>query len=240
MMATLPAAALLFRRHDVQEAKTTYVFAPSAQQLFDGMISPQNSVALRTAAEKGRLVIALPQIPQLPWLEKSEIPPNAKIITDPNAPLIENDATESVSDTGEIRRNWEEGIYTINTPRTQAAMGWIGGKDIALKDVDIKITTRNAVVAVQSLDDKPINETNALMISIGARSVPSQGGQMPFQSEPVTGELTIRAGKGLSLYSRQDSSEKESKIQAPYLDGSYRIELSPNLGTYWLFIKRVN
>src|SRR5262249_56953045 len=55
LIATLPAAALLYRRHDVREADTTYVFAPTSDQLFNTLISPANSVALRTAAARGKL-----------------------------------------------------------------------------------------------------------------------------------------------------------------------------------------
>ena len=84
LLATMPAAALLYRRHDAEEAHTTYVFAPSKSELFDRTISPDNSVALRTIAEKGRLLVAMPSVPELPWLEASHTPPNANIITDPN------------------------------------------------------------------------------------------------------------------------------------------------------------
>ena len=54
LIATLPAAALLYRRRHVQEAASTYVFAPGREQLFNQPISPANAVALRTAAEKGQ------------------------------------------------------------------------------------------------------------------------------------------------------------------------------------------
>jgi hypothetical protein len=115
-------AALLYRRNDVKEASTLYVFAPTREQLFNQVISPKHAVALRTAAEKGKLVIALPQTRELPWLEKSQIPPEAKLITDPQLPLINSHANEAVSNSGELRRNWEDGIYTINTPRTEAGL----------------------------------------------------------------------------------------------------------------------
>ena len=238
MMATLPAAALLFRRHDVQVANTTYVFAPNPNQLFDRLISPGNSVALRTAAEKGRLMIALPKTNELPWLEGNKIPPNSKVFIDPNVSLIERDAKETISDTGQIRHNWDEGTYIINTPRTQAAMGWIGGKDIVLSNVEINATTRNATVAIQSLDDKPIEKSGALMISLGATSIPVAWDRVPFHSEPVTGRLTIRAAKGLRLYKRDAASQREISIPASYVDGHYRIELRPDLDTYWLFMKK--
>jgi hypothetical protein len=235
MIATLPAAALLFRRHHVREANTTYVFAPTPDELFNQQISPMNSVALRTAAEKGRLMIALPQTRELPWLEESQIPSGAHVINDLELPVIGKNDKTAVSDTGELQRNWDQGTYTINTAQTQAAMGWIGGKKISLDEVEIAVTTRNATVAVQSLDEKAISDSRAILISLGARSTPTSPNQMPFHSEPVTGWLSIRAIKGLRLYKRQ--AHVESEIPIEYKDGRYKINLDQTLHTYWLQLK---
>jgi hypothetical protein len=237
LIATLPAAALLYRRNDIQEASTVYVFSPTREQLFNQVVSPKNAAALRTAAEKGKLMIALPQTRELPWLEKSQIPEGSKLITDPQLALISGNANEVVSDTGELRRNWEDGIYTINTPRTQAAMGWIGGKQIGLPNVDIAATTRNATVAVQSLDGKNIDESRAILVSLGARSVPRSENQLPFYSEPVTGGLTIRANAGLKLYKRNGPGKEEREVPTSYENGRYHINLDRDLGTYWLVLK---
>lgn len=251
LVATLPAAALLYRRGDVQESSTIYAFAPSKEQLFNQPISPENAIALRTAAEKGKLVIALPQTGELPWLEKSAVPIGAEIITDPKQSLINSDAAEAGSDTGELRRDWEQGTYTINTARTQAAMGWIGGKKISLADVAIAVTTRSATVAVQSLDENPISKSRAILISLGARSVPKSANQLPFYSEPVEGQVIIRAPAGLKLYTqnrtadegspykytKNKSAEKRQEISAPYNGGRYVISLDRRLGTYWLALK---
>jgi len=236
LIATLPAAALLYRRHDAQEARTTYVFAPTSDQLFDRSTTPDNAVALRTAVEKGKLMIALPLVRELPWLKPSNIPKGAMVLTDPQQPLIAIDAEEAVSDTGELTRNWQQGTYTIDTPRTQAATGWIGGKTISLADVEIDIATRNATVAVQSLDNNPIKTAIALIISLGARSIPNAN-RTTYRSEPVVGHLTIRAKQGLRFYRRDGDIQMETKIPATYANGRYRIELQPDLGTYWLFVK---
>jgi hypothetical protein len=247
LLATLPAAALLYRRNDVREAETVYVFAPTTDQLFNQLISPSNSAALRSAVEKSKLVIAMPQTIELPWLESSMIPAEAKIITDPNRSVIETDASEAVSDTGELRHNWEQGIYTINTPRTQAAIGWIGGKRINLSEVEIMATTRNASISVQSLDDRRIDQSRAILISFGARSVPNAVKQTTFHSEPVEGLLSIRAPEGLKLYTEQPSSSSakspatkpspsdssQASILTTYKDGRYQITLEKNIRGHW-------
>jgi hypothetical protein len=237
LVSTLPAAALMYRRGHVQEAGATYVFAPSSEQLFNQHISPEDAVALRTAAEISKLVIALPQTRELTWLAKSTIPAGAEVVGDPKQSFINRDATEAVSDSGELRRNWDQGTYTIDTPRTQAAMGRIGGKKINLADVDIAAATRNATVAVQSLDGNPITKSRQILISLGARSVPKSASQLPFYSEPVEGQLTIRAPAGLTLRKKMASSEEGQEIPALYRDGRYLIALDRGLRTYWLILK---
>ena len=251
LIATLPAAALLYRQGHVREATTTYAFSPGKELLFNQAISAANSVALRTAAEKGKLVVVMPQTKELPWLEQGVIPARAKILTDPRQSLLGADATEVVSDSGELRRNWEQGTFTINTPMTQAAMGWIGGRRFELGDVKIAAITRNATVAVQSLDGNPIGQSRNIMISLGARSVPKSGNHLPFYSEPVEGELIIRAPAGLKLYTqnrtaedaspykytKNKSAEKRQEISTPYKGGRYLINLDRSLRTYWLVLK---
>jgi hypothetical protein len=237
LVATLPAAALMYRQGHVREADTVYAFSPSSEQLFNQIISPQNSVALRTAAEKGKLVIDLPQTGELPWLEKIMAPPGAKMITDPNHSFVDTHSAEASSDTGELQRNWLRGTYTVNTSRTQTAMGWIGGEKIRLKDVEIIVVTKNATVAVQSLDANPISQSRQLMISLGARSVPKSADHLPFHSEPVEGQLIIRAPRGMKLYPMTTPPGKGSGIDVPYRNGRYFLALGRDLRTYWLILK---
>jgi hypothetical protein len=237
LIATLPAAALLYRRQDVQEANTNYVFVPTEKQLFNQDISPASSVALRTAAEKGKLMVALPYTRELPWLEQSLIPKDAKVINDPTQSFIESNAQNTISDTGELLRDWGQGIFMINTPRSQAAMGRMGGKSVNLADVDITLNTPNASVAVQSLDERRIREAGAILITLGARSVPKAVNEVPFYSEPVIGRLLIRAREGFKLYAQRGTLMNEVVIDAPYQDGRYHITLNHNLGTYWLILK---
>jgi hypothetical protein len=236
LIATLPAAALIYRQGHVRESETVYAIAPTPAQLYNQQLSPITSVALRTAAERGKLVVVLPATRELPWLTPGVAPAGATVITNPQQSLLPANATAATSDTGQLRRDWEQGIYTINTPRTQAATGWIGGRNIQLPDVNINVSTRNATVAVQTLDGRPVGTSRNLMISLGARSVPTTGNRMPFYSEPVEGRLTIRGVSGLRLFKRLPNGT-EQELPVAYSNGSYVLDLDPSLRTYWLLLK---
>lgn len=236
LMATLPAAALLYRQGHALEATTTYALAINREQLFYQANSADTSVAVRTAAEKAKLVMLMPSIAELPWLKSAPLPPGAILMPNLNQSMLESDAQEAISDTGEIRRNWTKGIYTINTPRTQAAMGWVGLESIALSAVNLDIKTRNASVAVQSLSEAPIHQARSLLISFGARALPAAGNSLPFRSEPVVGQVTIRAPKGLRLFKKL-AHQQITEIPVHYSAGKYFINLDAVRGTAWLFLK---
>lgn len=237
LLATLPAAALLYRRGDVKEASTTYIFAPSADTLFNQPINPTNSALLRTAMEKGKLQIAMPQTPELPWLKQSSMPSGAQVLHDPALSLLDANASESTTDTGELKRNWKKGIYTINTPLTQAATGWIGGESIALADVMIQAQTPYASVVVQSLDGAPLTQSKSLLISLGTRAVPKDNNKTPFYVEPINGELTIKAAPGLTLFTNGILAQMKA-LPATYQDGRYTIKLDGTQMSNWLFLKQ--
>ncbi len=235
LLATLPAAALLYRQGHVKEAGTISALVPDREQLFYQPNSAENSLAIRTASENSKLVVVMPEVKELPWLKNAPIPFGATAIHYLELSTIADHATEIMSDTGEIRRDWAKGIYTINTSRTQAAMGWIGNEPVALADVKIDISTRNASVAVQSLDGAPIKLSSSLMISLGARAVPT-GNTLPFRAEPVQGKLAIRARAGLRLLSGT-ANQNEKEIPVDYIDGTYVINLERTPGISWLFLK---
>ncbi|WP_178118985.1 cellulase family glycosylhydrolase [Pseudomonas akapageensis] len=237
LLATLPAAALLYRRGDVREAQTTFVFAPSPTTLFNQSITAANAVLLRTAMEKGKLQIALPQTPELPWLQQSSISSTAQVLDDPDQSLLDANASESTTDTGELKRNWKQGIYTIDTPRTQAATGWIGGESISLGNIQVQMKTANASVVVQSLDGVPVGRSQDLMISLGTRAIPKDDNQTPFYVEPLEGTLTIKAPPGLTLFTHGVLAQMK-ELPTTYRDGRYTIKFDGLRISNWLFLKK--
>lgn len=236
LLATMPAAALMYRRQDIPEAKTTYVLNLD-NLLFNQVISPNNSAFIRTASELGKLQIAMPSNKSLPWLIKSQIPENANVYTDPNKSLISSDSVSATAENSGILRNWDKGYQTINSNRTQAAMGWIGGENFKLADVEIAASTRNASIVVQSLDTQPIALSKKILISLGARSIPKVANKLPFISEPVEGIIKVKAPPGLGLL-KQGNIENGKAVKTTYQDGYYTITLNKDLQTYWLMLSR--
>ncbi|MCP3790386.1 MULTISPECIES: glycosyl hydrolase family 5 [unclassified Pseudomonas] len=236
LLATMPAAALMYRRGDVQPASTRYVFAPSPETLYNQDITPRTSALLRTAVGLGQLQIALPVTPQLPWLKPAAIADGATVLHDPAQALLPADATESVSDTGELKRNWQSGLYTIDTPLTQAATGWLGGRTITLGDVQVQASTPYASIAVQSLDGVVLGQSRSLLVSLGTRAVPQPEENTRFHVEPLKAQLSIKAPAGLKLFAR-DAQAQLKPLPASYRDGRYHITLDGTYMSNWLFLK---
>lgn len=236
LIGTLPAAALLYRQAHVRESPLTYAFTPTAQQLFGQNISPANSPALRTAAEIGKLVVVMPPTRELPWLAAGAVPAGARVITDPGQSQLPPHAGEAVANTGEIKRNWENGVFTIATARTQAAAGRLGGKAIELADVSLALSTASASVAVQSLDNQPIRQSRSLLISLAARAIPQTPKTLPFHAEPVEGTISVSAPAGLKLYAR-DVDGRLRAVPAAYQSGRYTFQADGSLRSYWLFLR---
>ena len=234
LMATMPAAALMYRRGDVKEAENTYVLKLD-DDIFNRAVNPKNSVFIRTATELGKLQIAMPEHKVLPWLKKSILPTNAKMFKDANQSLIKSDETKAMN--VDFQHDWQQGNLVINTHKTQGVVGTMNSQKFVLKDVTLTSSTPNATVIVQSIDSVPISASENMLISMAARSVTAKDGKLPFLSEPVIGQLIIKAGKGLTLFKR-NHSQVEQQVPVQYQNGQYVINLDATLKTYWLSLKK--
>lgn len=230
--ATSPIAALLYRRGDVTEAESTYVL-DAGQALFNEAISPDNSAFIRDATELGKLNIAMPLTPALPWLNKSPTVKNAIYVQDKNKSLIASNNHQVATKGSQITRNWAQGYLTINTPRTQAASGQIANTTITLKDIEITSTTQNIVIAVQSLENTPIRQSKNLLITLVADAKLADN-KIDFYTEPVLATLTIsNATKGLNICSNQG---KASHLLVSNADAKYQIKLDQRSDISYLFL----
>jgi hypothetical protein len=73
------------------------------------------------------------------------------------------------SATGQIEWNYKKGICTINAGKTQGVTGFLrsAGGSFSLSDVVIESSNVYASVWVVSLDDKPLRESRSVLIQVG-------------------------------------------------------------------------
>lgn len=244
LMAMMPASALLYRQQHVSEAKNTYHIRLQKNTFFGKPINPSTSQSLRTLVEQSKINIDLPYSSSLPWLKKyqhgMEASYNIKsnfqhVINNPNIDFIPTNQNTVISDTNELSRNWLKGIHLVNTTKSQIASGKIGGQLITLKNTLFNIDTKQAVIAVQSLDNLPLEQSNKILISKVARSTPTKQKSFPFISEPVIGKITIHAKPGLKLFEITSSHHKSLKTN--YIENEYKIILNEKIMSPWLILK---
>ncbi len=236
IMGMMPAAALLYRQQQVSPAQNNYELKLNREDFFFKKQDPVTSKSIRTLLETSRFTVTVPEAKELPWLKSSSGSSHATVVTEADKDFIPEGQTFVQSDTGELKRDWQQGIHTINAAQSQVAAGWIGGQTIKLKDVEFDIKTPKAVAAVQSVDGKALNRSKNIFITIMARAQPGDKNNLPFSSEPVSGELIIKAPEGLKLFSVNSKGEKKPADNGQYSDNAYRIHLDEKNDTHWFLL----
>lgn len=191
----MPAAALLYRQGHVADAAKSYCIMLDKESLYMNSSHPKNMASLRTLVEQSKVTIGLPDTKELDWDKQTNVQGSAAAITDQGKDFIPPGQDFVRSDTGQLTRNWVKGYQIIDTEKSQAVHGWVGGESLHLKHAEFDVTTPKAAVAVSSLDGQAIGKSRKVLISAVARAVPSEGGRMPMLSEPVEGRIAI-AGPG--------------------------------------------
>jgi len=250
LTGVMPAAAVAFRQGHIRPARFNYCLRLTPQQLLNEGWSPDNAATIRTLAEMSRLTIAMPRVQELPWLQAREPSGDEIVVTDPNRDFLPPGQSFVQSDTGELKRDWTQGIQTIDTPLTQAVGGWIGGKVLELKDSSFVFTTPKAVVCLTSLDQQPLASSRFILITAIGRAQPSgpeapsakadeRGPQwLPFLSEPVVGTVRLRTNVAKLELLCLDAQGRVATRLIPDREGEHlSIRLPAGAGTHWYLLK---
>lgn len=237
-VASVAVGALIYRRGDVSPAKQTVVMQIPQEETWTlrwengGEKQYWNTAGFNVGIEEHRMLVCLPDGPE---------PANpVKVLTVEEAFAYQHPSTEIRSDTGELWRDWELGVGTIDTPRTQVAYGKLGesGKAWQTADCTFDIPTTFAVAAVSSLTDEPIRASEKLLLTAVARAentamafnlartrVADQGAA-PVISEPVAGTIRLRTSQtGLTLHPIEVDGSRGPGIAIPVEDGVATVEL---------------
>jgi hypothetical protein len=124
------------------------------------------------------------------------------------ADVSHRDLDEGVlrSETGELARSFKEGVLRIDAPRTQAAVGFLGGRRVETTNLVAEMTTAHCVVALASIDGEPIARSRRLLVTVVGQAQNTgqdvrEGmvytfGDPPVLYRPAAGRITLRGLAG--------------------------------------------
>ena len=240
IIGLMPAAALLYRRGDVSKAKEMWVAKLDKNTLINQNSGPHHNRALRELPLMHGLAIALPAIKELPWLKASEIPAGAKVFSDLNKEMLPVGQDYITSDTGELTRDWKKGLFIVNTPKSQGAVGWFkeNGR-INLQDYSFTSSNSKAALILSSLDNQPIKSSKKILISaVGRVAQIKDKWKKIGMSEPVSAQIGINHSAGnLSLIPLKGDGVKQTAIILRKRNGCYRFSLPTNLNTHHFLLE---
>jgi hypothetical protein len=254
LTALMPAAAVMFRRGDVKRAKSTFVVELGRDDTYLRRRTPDDSAAIRTLLEQSKVLVAVADVPELGWDGAAKRPAGATVVRDLDKVFLADGATEIRADTGQIVRDWVRGIQTIDTPRSQAVQGWLGGRTLELADVRVEVATPKATVAFTALDDLPIASSQRVLVTIIGRAHPGSGPNLPYRTEPITGRFAVRSKHALELVplsgrtrmagrARAGSKRGKDELVAkqPRKDGDWQVfEIPDGVATHWFTLRPVS
>jgi hypothetical protein len=194
-MPELAEGALMFLRGDVEKARRVEERSYSEQQVFDSMLLP--------VTERPYFTPGFPL-----WLPLEHEVRISSLNGPPTKAFpegVEPDAM--ISDTQQL--GWygsakKTGMVTVDTPRTQALIGFVRANGKADSNLAVDVENTFCSVLLSSLDDKPIDEAARMLLVAGGRV--ENGGQewnvvgtdvtswgsSPTLIEQVKGTLTLR------------------------------------------------
>lgn len=225
-------AALLFRRGDVSRAARRVAIEVSDEADDWRLQTPDDIPALEL----------LPEIHAAGMV----IPGERAVGADQSIPAarryegVDFESGEVQSDTGELGRSWTRRYGWIDTARTKAAYGFLGGNAIRLSGLGLDITTEFAVVALSSLTDESTSESVSLLLTAvgrcknsGARFDESgrhqaEIGHGPVLVEPISGTVTITTSRpNLKVWILSEIGDAVIKVPTTYEEGELRFEIGP-------------
>ncbi|MGE5557328.1 MAG: hypothetical protein ACM3WV_01810 [Bacillota bacterium] len=188
MAARIPAA-LMFLRKDAAPAAGSYI------------------MEVNSADEK--LANFLPVMPMgIPLVRRVGI----KFVAGaPENPSVALKPGTYESDTRELKWMGREGIVFFDTPRTQGALGFIGGQSVSTRQMQVEAGTPFCQVVLSSLDGKPLSGAGKMLLTATARAENSKQvynnkrnslistGEAPILMEPVAAKITFYSKKKITV-----------------------------------------
>jgi hypothetical protein len=246
-MAQMPTASLMFQRGFVRPARKLVTVSYDENRTYDSLKEGRWD---RTRFHlDGELSPLLPLVHRF-RVERFDAPQTTRV-SDlgfmPPEGRIASDTGELLWEAGEKRT----GRLTINTPRAQAAVGWIGGQTLKTADAEFQLKTPFCAVSLAALDGQPLAKSKKILLVAAARcantgmkwnagrtSLNDNWGGPPLLIEAVEGQVSLRRDAKavpLKLVPLDGCGRPRSGASAAVLkDGAMKqIPLTAADGTVW-------
>jgi hypothetical protein len=198
-MPELAEGALMFLRFDVQKARSISERSYSRDQVFDSMILPSTDRPFFTPGFP--LDVPLQHEVRISSLDG----PPTQQVGDTHLP------GPIVSDTHEL--TWytsprQTGLVTIDTPRTQALIGFVKAQGKEVSNLGADISNDFCTILLSSMDKRPIETSSKLLLVAGgpvqntgqtwnsAETDVTAWGESPTLVEQVRGTIMLRKLQG--------------------------------------------
>lgn len=151
------------------------------------------------------------------------------------------------SDTGELHWNVEDGIFTIDTPKTQGMVGFAEGKSITLSRTRYTPSTKFCSIVVTSLDNEDIEKSKHILVTAAAqaensgmvwdssRTTPINDGHPPILIEPVVFNLSLlrKAPSSAKIYALDGKGNRKKEVPLEIRDDKMVFSGGPLYGTIY-------
>ncbi len=166
---------------------------------------------------------------------------------DAGTPLVNPEAGMVRSVDGQLYRNWKDHYGTVDTPRTKAVYGKLAKNGmLKLNGLTLKCDNEFAVIAISSLSDAPLGETDNILLSAVGDAVNTdmkwEGehlldyGKPPILAEVVEAEIALQTNrKDLRIRAINPEGFIAGIVPATFEDGWIKFKIgAEHLSIYYL------
>jgi hypothetical protein len=206
-LTQFPAAALLYRRGDVRASKPVVHEERTLSDLWDrkhpilaeGRSFDPNRMTRFAEGHDGKSAVD-PLAFLVGRVEVKYGSDSARTTSIDLGKFIDPKKKTVASVTGELKLNYGTGLCTLDTPRAQGVTGFLStAGEIKLADTVIRSSNPYATVLLVALDDKPLRESERVLVQVGTLMRPTgwrtEDATVREGKETIRGKKVIHTGK---------------------------------------------
>ncbi len=234
LRAMYPSVAAMFLRKDVKEAESGYYYnyADESEIYFAGM-KDGNRVW------QGRHLF--PELGNYGLIGKTGVSFGRDNISDSAVKGAADAATNGdkiyTSQTGELVTDLKNGIFQMNTDKSQAVCGFIGGQKMSLNQADVTVDNEFATVILTALSNSNLADSEKLLLTMVGDSVNhgqllsedgttlKKSGKYPIMTEQITGEIEIKLSGNYVVYPLTSSGERKEPLPVTKTADGFRFSV---------------